>query len=150
MYDWLLLLHILAFAMSLALTAGVAILAGRVARSRDAKAIHTAFAAAQPLTIVGGVGWLVTAGLGIGLIHDLGIPFSELWVMLSLGIFAVLVVVGFGVHAPWHAKVIAASAGGEMNPALEALLRAPTSPVASAVSAFCVVALTYLMIVKPG
>ncbi len=56
--ELLLFLHILLFVFSFAFTAGIGILLDRVARSRDAKTIQTAFSAARPLSTTGGIGWL--------------------------------------------------------------------------------------------
>lgn len=150
MFVILLTLHIIAFAMSLALTAGTGIAAARVARGRDAKVIHAVFKAIKPLTIVGGIGWFVTGGLGAWVAAEMGASFTATWMVLTYVIFAVLVITGFFVHSPWHDRVIEASSTGMMTPTLDKLLSAPTSPVASAISALCVVALTYLMIAQPG
>ena len=64
MTEFLLLLHILLFMFSFALTAGIAFLTNRVARGGDAQTIHAVFSAARPLSMAGGIGWLLTAATG--------------------------------------------------------------------------------------
>lgn len=150
MFVILLVLHIVAFAASLALTAGTGILAGRLARGRDPRMIHTAFVATAPLAMAGGIGWFVTAALGIAIAAEMGIPFTELWMILSYVFFAILVASGLLGHKPWQDRVIKASAAGTMTPELEKLLASPVSPVASALSALSVVALTWLMTAQPS
>ena len=145
----LLVLHLLFFMFSFAFTAGLGILQARVARSGDARKIHDVFSATMPLTTVGGVGWIITALVGIGLAQSAGMPLSQPWLIYSYAAFAVLILVGFLVHKPWHAKVVAASANGPTQE-LDALLKSQVSPVASAVSAISIIALVYLMTARMG
>src|ERR1700744_5178888 len=64
MTDILLFLHILLFVFSFAFTAGISILLGRVAGKADPATIHAAFGAARPLSMAGGIGWVLTAPVG--------------------------------------------------------------------------------------
>ena len=139
MTQLLLFLHILLFVFSFAFTAGIGILLDRVARSRDAKTIHTAFSAARPLSMIGGIGWILTALAGA-----LATP----WLVYSYIAFAVLILTGFLLHSPWQAKVVAASAAP--GPDLDALLNAPLHRISSMVSAASILALLYLMTARPG
>lgn len=151
--DLLLSLHILIVVFAFAFTAGVGILASRVARSRDARAIHAVFAAAQPLATFGGIGWIVAGALGAWIAAKAGIPFDSPWLLGSYAALAVLVGSGLALHAPWMTRVIRASAGsgdGTVSAELDALLRSPVSSIASAVSGVCFVALIYLMTARPG
>ena len=148
MTEFLLFLHILLFVFSFAFTAGIGILLDRVARSRDAKTIHTAFSAARPLSMTGGIGWILTALTGAGLAHGMGLVLTTPWLVYSYIAFAVLILTGFLLHSPWQAKVVAASASG--GPELEALLNAPLHRIASGVSAASILALLYLMTARPG
>ena len=153
MLGLLLTLHILVFVMAFAFTAGVGILSARVARLRDARVIHGVFVAARPLQWVGGIGWFVAGALGAWLAVAAGLPLDQPWLLWSYAAFAVLVVAGLGMHAPWQAKVIAASAGstdGIVTPELDGLLRSPVHPIASALSAVSFIALVYLMTAQPG
>lgn len=145
----LLILHLLLFAFAFAFTAGMAILQARVTRSGDARKIHDVFSAARPLSITGGLLWIVTALSGTFLAMVAGMSLAQHWLVHSYIALAVLIAVGFGVHSPWQAKVIAASAQGT-TPELEALLKSPISPLASAVSAISIIALVYLMTERMG
>jgi uncharacterized membrane protein len=149
----LLTLHILVFVIAFAFTAGVGILSARVARSRDARSIHGVFVAARPLQWVGGIGWFVAGALGVWVAAEAGLPFDQRWLLWSYVAFVVLVVAGLGMHAPWQAKVIAASASstdGIVTPELDRLLHSPVHPIASALSAVSFIALVYLMTAQPG
>ena len=152
MTGFLLSLHILVFGLSLAFTAGVGILCARVARTGSPEAIRATFTAAQPLQIAGGIGWLVTAILGVAVASAFAIPLTATWLLWSYAAFVVLFLSGVGLHSPWMAKVIAAAAAsdGQKSEDLQALLRSPVSPLASALSAASVIALIYLMSAKPG
>lgn len=148
MIELLLFLHILMFVFAFTFTAGTGILLGRVAASGDAKTIHTTFLAARPLSMTGGILWLLTALVGVGLAHAYGLGMTTPWLVYSYIAFAVLILTGFLLHSPWQAKVIAASASG--GPELAALLQSPIHRIASAVSAVSVLTLIYLMTAKPG
>lgn len=150
MFAILLSLHILVFVMAFAFTAGIGILSARIARSRDARLIHDVFVAARPLQWTGAIGWLVAGALGAWMAVRAGIAFDAPWLLYSYAAFAVLLVAGLGIHAPWQGKVIAASAGGTLTPELDALLRSPLHPLASALSAVSFIALVYLMTAQPG
>ena len=140
----LLALHLVLFAFSFAFTAGLGILQARVTKSGDARKIHDVFSAARPLSIAGGIGWIVTALVGVGLAQAAGYDLGASWLVWSYVLFAVLMAVGFGLHSPHQAKVIAASANG-MTPELQAMLKSPVIPLAGMVSALGVIAIVYLM-----
>jgi hypothetical protein len=148
MAELLLFLHILLFVFAFTFTAGTGILLDRVARTRDAKTIHTAFSAARPLSMAGGICWILTALVGAGLAHAYGFEMTAPWLVYSYIAFAVLILTGVLLHNPWQAKVIAASAQGGAE--LEALLQAPVHRIASGISAVSVLALLYLMTARPG
>ena len=148
MIELLMFLHILLFVFAFTFTAGTGILLGRVAATRDAKIIHATFTAARPLSMTGGIFWLLTALVGVGLAHAYGLDMSAPWLVYSYIAFAVLILTGFLLHSPWQAKVIAASASGGGD--LDALLQSPIHRIASGVSAASVLTLIYLMTAKPG
>lgn len=148
MIELLLFLHILLFVFAFSFTAGTGILLDRVARSRDPKTIHAAFSAARPLSVTGGIFWLLTALAGVGLAHAYGLDMGTPWLVCSYIAFAVLILAGFLLHSPWQAKVVAASASGGAE--LDALLKAPVHRIASGISAVSVLTLIYLMTAKPG
>ena len=148
MTEFLLLLHILLFMFSFALTAGIAILTNRVARGGDAGTIHTVFSAARPLSMAGGIGWLLTAATGGALAAIYGLDMTAPWLLGSYAAFAVLIIVGFAMHAPWQARMIAASASA--GPELEAVIKSPAHRIAGLLSAASVVCLLYLMTARPG
>jgi uncharacterized membrane protein len=140
----LLAAHLLLFVFSFAFTAGLGILQSRVARSGDARKIHTVFSACQPLSLAGGIGWLLTALVGAGLAQMAGYSLTDPWLLYSYAGFVVLIAVGFGIHRPFQARVAAASANG-MTPELEAILKSPVEKVAAAVSALAIIAIVWLM-----
>jgi hypothetical protein len=144
----LLALHILLFAFSFAFTAGTGILGDRIARGGDAKVIHAYFTAIRPLSIAGGIGWILTALVGGVLAQAYGLDMMAPWLLGSYAAFAVLIVSGFVLHSPWQAKVIAASATA--GPELGSLLNAPVHRLASALSALSILTLVFLMVVRPG
>lgn len=148
MTELLLFLHILLFVFSFAFTAGISILLSRVAATRDAKTIHAAFSAAKPLSMTGGIGWILTALVGAGLAHAYGLDMATPWLVYSYITFAVMILTGFLLHRPWQTKVVAASAAGG-GPELEALFNAPQHRIASGVSAASVLILLYLMTARP-
>ncbi len=148
MIELLLFLHILLFVFAFTFTAGISILLGRVAASGDAKIIHTSFTAARPLSMTGGILWLLTALVGVGLAHAYGLALTTPWLVYSYIVFAVLILTGALLHNPWQAKVIAASGSGGAE--LGALLQSPIHRIASGVSAVSVLTLIYLMTAKPG
>jgi hypothetical protein len=148
MTELLLFLHILLFVFAFTFTAGTSILLGRVAATRDAKIIHAAFSAARPLSITGGICWLLTALIGAGLAHTYGLDLTAPWLVYSYAAFAVLILTGFLLHSPWQAKVIAASAPGGAD--LETVLQSPIHRIAAGLSAMSVLTLVYLMTARPG
>ncbi|HEX3755448.1 MAG TPA: DUF2269 family protein [Rhizomicrobium sp.] len=148
MTEFLLLLHILLFMFSFALTAGIAFLTNRVARGGDAKTIYAVFSAARPLSMAGGIGWLLTAATGGALAAIYSFDMTAPWLLGSYAAFAVLIIVGFAMHAPWQAKVIAASASA--GPELQTVLNAPAHRIANLLSAASVLCLLYLMTARPG
>jgi hypothetical protein len=148
MTQLLLALHILLFAFSFAFTAGASILGNRLARTGDAGAIHAYFTAVRPLSIAGGIGWILTALVGGALAQAYGLPMTAPWLLGSYAAFAVLILTGFGLHSPWQARVIAASAAP--NPELQSVLHAPMQKIASAISALSILTLIFLMTVRPG
>ena len=148
MTQLLLALHILLFAFSFAFTAGAGILGNRIARTGDAKVIHAYFSALRPLSIAGGIGWILTALMGGALASSVGLDMAAPWLLGSYAAFAVLILTGFLVHSPWQAKVVAASAAP--GPELQQLLQAPRYKIASLVSALSILTLVFLMTVRPG
>jgi hypothetical protein len=144
----LLALHILLFAFSFAFTAGAGILGNRIARTGDAKIIHAYFSAVRPLSIAGGIGWILTALTGGALARAFGLDMTAPWLLGSYAAFAVLILSGFLLHSPWQAKVIAASVAP--GPELGQLLQAPAHRIASILSALSILALVFLMTVRPG
>ena len=145
----LLVLHLVLFAFSFAFTAGLGILQTRVGKSGDARKIHDVFSAARPFSAAGGIGWIVTAVVGVGLAQTAGYDLTAPWLVWSYVLFVVLMIVGLGVHHPYQAKVIAASANG-MTPELQTLLKSPVAPLAGMVSALSVIAIVYLMTSQMG
>jgi hypothetical protein len=133
---------------SFAFTAGISILLNRVARTRDAKTIHAVFSAASPLSLAGGIGWILTAVVGATLAGAYGFDMTAPWLRWSYAAFAVLILTGFLLHRPWQSKVIAAS--GSPGPELDALLNSPMHRVASTISAVSILILLYLMTARPG
>jgi uncharacterized membrane protein len=148
MMEFLLFLHILLFVFSFAFTAGISILADLVARTRDAKTIHAVFSAARPLSLAGGIGWILTALAGVALAHAYGFDLTTPWLLWSYAAFAVLILTGFLLHRPWQEKVIAASAAPGSE--LDALLNSPRHRIASGLSAASILILLYLMTARPG
>jgi hypothetical protein len=148
MTEFLLFLHILLFVFSFAFTAGISILLNRIARTRDAKTIHAVFSAASPLSLAGGIGWILTALAGAALAGAYGFEFTTPWLLWSYAAFAVLILTGFLLHRPWQSRVIAASA--PPGPELDALLQSPQHRIASAISAISILTLLYLMTARPG
>ena len=148
MTQLLLALHILLFAFSFAFTAGTGIVGDRIARAGDAKIIHAYFSTLRPLSIAGGIGWILTALVGGALASAFGLDMTAPWLLGSYAAFAVLILSGFLLHSPWQAKVVAASAAP--GPELQQLLHAPMHRVASIVSALSILTLIILMTVRPG
>jgi hypothetical protein len=148
MTQWLLALHILLFAFSFAFTAGTGIVGDRIARAGDAKIIHAYFSAIRPLSIAGGIGWILTALVGGALASAFGLDMTAPWLLGSYAAFAVLILSGFLLHSPWQAKVVAASAAP--GPELQQLLHAPVHRFASIASSLSILTLVFLMTVRPG
>jgi uncharacterized membrane protein len=146
--QFLLFLHILLFLFSFAFTAGLGILAQRIAARGDARLIHAVFSTARPLSVAGGYGWLLTALAGGALAVNMGYSLIAPWLLVSYAVFLVLMLVGFGIHSPWQAKVIAAATTG--GPELDALIRSRSHRIANIISAVCVLTLLYLMTARPG
>jgi hypothetical protein len=144
----LLALHILLFVFSFAFTAGAGMLGGRIARTGDARTIHNYFSAVRPFSIAGGIGWILTGVVGGALAAAYGLDMMAPWLLGSYAAFTVLILVGFLLHSPWQAKVIAASAAPSAE--LQSLLNAPSHKIASALSALSILALVFLMTVRPG
>jgi len=145
----LLFLHILLFVFSFAFTAGFGILGDRIAGTGDAKAIHAYFRAARPMAVAGGIGWILTAVTGGALASAFGYNMTAPWLLGSYAAFAVLILVGFGMHLPWQTKVIEASAGAG-GAQLNAVLHAPMHRIASILSAISILVIVFLMTARPG
>jgi hypothetical protein len=153
MLGLLIALHILVISFAFAFTAGIGILSARIVRSRDVRLIQGVFAAARPLQWTGAIGWFVAAALGVAIAALARVPFDTPWLLYSYAAFAVLVIAGVVLHAPWQAKVLAiaaASPDGAVTPELDRVLHAPVNPIASALSALSFIALIYLMTAQPG
>jgi uncharacterized membrane protein len=148
MTEALLLIHILLFMFSFAFTGGLGIYLQRVARTGDARAIHAAFSAANPLSLAGGIGWILTGIAGGALAQAYGYNPAEGWLVGTYVLFIILLLNGFLLHLPWQKRVVAASASP--GPELESVLHAPSHRIASIVSALCVLSLLYLMTARPG
>jgi uncharacterized membrane protein len=148
MTEFLLYFHILLFVFSFAFTAGLGIFSDRVLRTADAKTIHAVFSAARPLSIAGGIGWLLTGIVGAALAQAYGLDMTASWLLASYAVFALLILTGFLLHQPWQGKVIAASRSPGAE--LDAVLHAPVHRIASGVSAACILTLLYLMTARPG
>ncbi len=149
MIELFLFLHILLFVFSFAFTAGLSIYLDRLAATRDRAIIHAAFGKAHSLSLVGGLGWILTALVGAALAGAMGVAMDATWLVGAYAAFAVLIVVGFFVHRPWQAKVIAASAPAPQGD-LNALLSGPAHRIASMLSALSVLIILYLMTAQPG
>lgn len=146
MIEALLFLHILLFIFSFAFTAGNGILAQKIAARGDANVTLAVFRASHPLSMAGGFGWILTALTGAWLAVTMGYDMTASWLLWSYAAFAVLILSGFLMHAPWHAKLIATPPG----PELDALLKAPGHRIANILSAISVLAILYLMTARPG
>ena len=148
MTEILLFLHVLLFMFSFAFTGGLSIFLQRMARSGDAGTIHAAFSAARPLTMAGGIGWVLTGLVGGALAQAYGYDPATPWLLCAYAVFIVLLLNGFLLHLPWQRRVLAASASP--GPELEAALHAPVHRIASIISALSVLVLLYLMTARPG
>src|ERR1043166_6258856 len=91
----LLVLHLLFFAFSFASTAGIDVLQARIGKSRDAALINRTFSMARPFSVAGGIGWIVTALLGLMLAMQAGMNLGQPWLVWSYVAFAVLILTGF-------------------------------------------------------
>lgn len=111
-------------------------------------AVHALFSAARPLSIAGGIGWILTALAGAALAQAYGFDMAAPWLLGSYAAFAVLILTGFRLHSPWQAKVIAASATPGLE--LKALLASPRHRLASGPSSLSILTLLYLMTARPG
>ncbi len=148
MTEFLLFLHIMLFAFSFAFTGGLSIYLNRIVKTGDARAIHTAFVAAKPLSIAGGMGWIATALAGGAVAGAYHLDMAAPWLLASYALFIVLMLTGTLLHRPWHDKVIAASATGGAD--LDAVLKEPLHKIAAIISAVSVLALVLLMTMQPG
>jgi hypothetical protein len=148
MVELLFFLHILLFVFSFAFTAGLGIFADRVIGTGDAKTIHAVFSASLPLSVAGGIGWLLTGIVGAALAGAYGVNMAAPWLLGTYAAFAVLLLDGFLLHLPWQRKVIAASASP--GPGFDALLHSPMHRIASGISAVSILVLIYLMTARPG
>lgn len=146
MTNTLLFLHILLFMFSFAFTGGVGVLLKRMARGGDQATIQAAYRAAAPLTMAGGIGWILTGLTGGALAQSYGLNPAAPWLLASYAVFVILILNGFLLHRRLHMQVVAATPG----PGLEVALAAPAHRVAAAISGLCVLALLFLMVVRPG
>jgi len=146
MVNVVLFVHIFLFVLSFAFTAGISILCDRVAASSDSHVIQMVFRAARPLSITGGIGWVLTALTGAALVSMSGSDMTAPWLLWSYAAFAVLILTGFLMHSPWQARVIAAAPGAE----LDAVLKAPIHRVAVVLSSLSILALILLMTLRPS
>jgi MFS family permease len=146
MIKTLLFLHILLFMFSFAFTGGLGIYLARMAKSSDHATIQAAFRTAAPLTLMGGIGWILTGIIGGALAQAYGFDPTAPWLVAVYVVFAILLLNGFLLHRPLHRRVATATPG----PQLEAALHAPMHRVAAIVSGLSVLALVFLMVVRPG
>ena len=142
----LLFIHILLFVFSFAFTAGISILGDMMIKTGDAKTIQATFRVIVPLSTIGGIVWLLTGVAGATLAGAYGYSLTAPWLVGAYVLFALLLIVGFGLHLPWDRKVVAAAPG----PELDAVLKAPIHKIASAISSVCILGLVFLMIFRPG
>ncbi len=146
MIKTLLFVHILLFMFSFAFTGGLGIYLGRVVKGGDHATIQAAFRAAAPLTMAGGIGWILTGITGGALAQGFGFNPVAPWLVGTYILFVILIVTGFALHLPWYRRVVAATSG----PMLDAALAAPSHRIATVISGLSVLALVFLMVARPG
>jgi len=102
---WLVFFHVATVFIAFALTAGVGIAFGIIARSGDVRAIRAASRAAIPLVTAGGVLLALGALFGFGAVLLFGYSLSARWLIITYALVALIFVDGLIIRRPWMVRV---------------------------------------------
>ena len=136
-------IHILFFAVGLALSEGVGFLVQDAVRASRGDARSLARRAIC-LDRLGALSWLLCGASGMLLAFRLGIAWNTTWLRLSLGLFVLLALNGIIGHSLWLERV-------ERWNGDETIIRAATlrKMLANVISFFTVPTIVALMVFKP-
>lgn len=149
LFDWLLLVHVLAAMVWVGGGVLLAVLAVRVLRERDPGAVGRFVAGMRvigPLVLAPAT--VLVVGVGIWMVLDsVAWGFEQLWVQLALGLFAGAFLVGAVYQSRAAIRADRAAAAGDQDEALRQLARWSWGYLLILV---LLVAATWDMVMKPG
>ena len=151
---WILfkILHIMAVVLAVGISLGPEILLYRIARSNDARAIRTAFAMAAPLAKATPPFYIVSLLMGLAAVRSGGWSFAAPWLLISYGIFALMIVLDAGFRVPWVKRVLTAataSPDGALSAELRVVLADRRGEITTWAGPPAILILVFLMVYKP-
>jgi len=143
-------LHVIIMFSAVGIAVGSELLLHRIAASGDRNAIRTAFNLAKPLNaaipILFGIGLLFGIAAALAGEFDLFAP----WLLMAYVIFALAMAIGAVFQSPWVARVArAADSETDGSSELARLLGDPLPRYAMYASWLLIVAIVFVMVVKP-
>lgn len=147
------ILHVLAMFTAFAFTTGVGVYLTAIANTLDVRAIRTAVRIARPLQTSGISILLIGVVLGFAAAGAAGFSLTSKWLIEAYVLVVLLVVVGFGIHQTWIARLAAAAAASpddHASPEVARVVGESLVRVAGPVSGLLWIALIAVMILKPS
>ena len=147
------LLHVLVVFVAFGFTTGVGIVLSAITSAGDVRTIRIASRVALPFLIAGAVTLVLGVLLGFGTATQSGFSLTSTWLIVTYVAAGLLILVGFGIHLPWRAKIAAASAASpddKPSSELSSVIRDPLARAAAPVSGILWIVIISMMVLKPG
>jgi uncharacterized membrane protein len=149
---WILFAHVATIFVGFALTVGVGVILTQIVQSGDVRSIRTAMNAGIPVQTTGGIFVLIAAIIGVIAASKLGYDLHARWLSISMILFVLLLLDGFGRRFPRLlrlAKAAKDSPDDAPSPELRRLIADPFEGLNNAISGLIWLAILIMMIVKP-
>ena len=153
MQQFVVTLHVAVLFVAFALSFGTELMLHRVAGTGDVRAIRTVFGAARPLGRVTPLVFLLGVALGFVAVFTGHFDPLRPWLVLSYVVYVAMAAITAIVGRGWQQAVLtsaAASPDGAPSAALRASLAAPRGWITLWAILVGIVAMTALMVMKPG
>jgi uncharacterized membrane protein len=151
---WILfkVIHVMAVVLAIGISIGPEILLNRIARSNDVRAIRAGFKMASPLAKAAPPFYVAGLLTGLGAVWSGGWNFAAPWLLISYGIFAVMIALDAGFRVPWVKRVLAAataSPDGALSAELQSALADRRGTITTWAGPPAILIMVFLMVYKP-